>query len=46
MVKEKTPFFKVMLNSLEKSAENFQILPLVIALTLNDYVFDKFGLEE
>lgn len=45
MVKEKTPYFKLMLSSLEKTSENFQILPLIIALTLNDYVFDKYGLE-
>ena len=46
MVKEKTPFFKLMLNSLDKTPENFQILPLIIALTLNDFVYDRYGLEE
>lgn len=35
-----------MFNGIEKSPENFQIMPLVIALTLNDFIFQNFKLEE
>ena len=46
MVKEKAKFFKEMFSTIEKTPENFQIVPLVIALTLNDFVFEKFKIEE
>lgn len=35
-----------MLDNLEKTPENFQIIPLIIALTLNDFVFFQFKVEE
>jgi hypothetical protein len=44
LVRQKTPFFKEMLSTLEKTPENFQIIPLVIALTLNDFIFQTYKL--
>jgi hypothetical protein len=35
-----------MLGGLERTNENFQLVPLLIALTLNDLVFQRFGYEE
>jgi len=40
LVKKKTPFFKEMLKDVERTPENFQIMPLVIALTLNDFIYE------
>ena len=35
-----------MFSDLEKTPENFQIIPLIIALTLNDFIFEIYKLEE
>ena len=38
--------FKKMFSHLEKSPENYQLIPMILALCLNDMVFKKYELEE
>ena len=35
-----------MFNHLDKSPENYQLIPMILALCLNDMVFQKYELEE
>ncbi len=42
----KVAFFKDLFASLERTPENFQLIPMLLALSLNDLVFEKYGLEE
>jgi hypothetical protein len=34
-----------MFGYLEKTPENYQLIPMILALSLNDMVFSKYGLE-
>jgi hypothetical protein len=45
-LKTKVAFFKELFGGLERSPENFQLIPMLLALSLNDLVYDKYGLEE
>ncbi len=38
--------FKKMFSHLEKTQENYQLIPMLLALALNDMVFEKYELEE
>ena len=38
--------FKKMFEHLEKTPENYQLIPMLLALSLNDMVFQKYELEE
>ena len=42
----KVAFFKDLFSGLERTPENFQLIPMLLALSLNDLVFEKYGLEE
>jgi hypothetical protein len=35
-----------MFSHLEKTQENYQLIPMLLALALNDMVFEKYELEE
>lgn len=40
----KVAFFKDLFASLERTPENFQLIPMLLALSLNDLVYEKYGL--
>lgn len=46
LLKTKTDFFKQLFDNLEKNQENLQLVPMILALALNDMVFDQYALEE
>lgn len=35
-----------MFEHLEKTQENYQLIPMLLALSLNDMVYEKYNLEE
>lgn len=43
-LKTETEHFKKMFSHLEKTAENYQLIPMLLALALNDMVFTKYEL--
>lgn len=43
---EKVEYFRDFFATLEKTQENLQIVPMLLALSLNDMVFEHYGLEE
>jgi hypothetical protein len=45
-LKSETEHFKKMFSHLEKTPENYQLIPMILALCLNDMVFTKYELEE
>lgn len=45
-LKTKTDFFKQIFDKLERTPDNYQMIPMLLALTLNDMVYKKYGLEE
>lgn len=45
-LKDRVDFFKKLFENLERSAENYQMIPMLLALTLNDLVHQKYSLEE
>ena len=45
-LKSETDLFKRMFDHLEKTPENYQLIPMLLALCLNDMVFQKYELEE
>jgi hypothetical protein len=45
-LKTETEHFKKMFSHLEKTPENYQLIPMLLALSLNDMVFVKYDLEE
>lgn len=45
-LKNKTDYFKNLFGGLEKTPENYQLIPMLLALALNDLVYEKYGLEE
>lgn len=46
MISEKSDEIKAILSGLEKTPENVQTIPMLLALILNDMVYDKYGYEE
>lgn len=46
MIGEKTEEIKKILSELEKTQETIQTIPMLLALILNDMVFEKYGYEE
>lgn len=46
LLKSKTEYFKQLFDGLEKNQQNLQLVPMILALALNDMVFDKYALEE
>lgn len=42
----KVDYFKELFAGLDKTQENFQMVPMILALALNDMVFEEYGLEE
>lgn len=45
-LKTETWHFKKMFSHLQKTPENYQLIPMLLALALNDMVFTKYELEE
>jgi len=45
-LKSEVEQFKKMFAHLEKTPENYQLIPMILALCLNDMVFKKYELEE
>ena len=45
-LKSESESFKKMFSHLEKTPENYQLIPMILALCLNDMVFQKYDLEE
>lgn len=43
MISEKSDEIKAILSGLEKTPENVQTIPMLLALILNDMVYDKYG---
>lgn len=37
-------YFKSLFSGLEKTQENLQLVPMILALALNDMVFEKYKL--
>lgn len=46
MLNEKKDYIKSILDHLEKSQETIQSIPMLLALILNDMVFEKYKYEE
>lgn len=46
MLEEKQEEIKKILEGLEKTQETVQTIPMLLALILNDMVFEKYGYEE
>ncbi len=46
MIEEKSNDINSILSGLEKGPEAMQMVPMLLALILNDYVFEKYGYEE
>ena len=46
MISERSDNIKSILNGLEKTPETVQTIPMLLALILNDMVFEKYGYEE
>jgi hypothetical protein len=46
LLKSKVDYFKSLFSGLEKTQENLQLVPMILALALNDMVFEKYKLEE
>ena len=46
MIGEKSEEIKKILDGLEKTQESIQTIPMLLALILNDMVYEKYGYEE
>lgn len=46
MINKRSDDLKEIFASLEKTQESVQIIPMLLALILNDWVFEKYGYEE
>ena len=46
MLTEKADYIKEVFSGLEKTQESMQLIPMLLALILNDMVFEKYGYEE
>jgi hypothetical protein len=45
-LKSKVEYFKKLFENLDKNPENYQLIPMLLALSLNDMVYEKYNLEE
>lgn len=43
MITEKQDYIKKVFEGLEKTQESVQTIPMLLALILNDMVYDKYG---
>ena len=46
MINKRSEDLKQIFSSLERTQESVQIIPMLLALILNDWVFEKYGYEE
>jgi hypothetical protein len=46
IISVKTPEIIAIFSNLDKSPQNVQLIPLILALILNDEIHEKFGYEE
>lgn len=46
LLRNNLEYFKTLFSGLEKTQENLQLVPMILALALNDMVFEKYKLEE
>lgn len=46
LLSSKVQYFKELFQSMERSQENLQMVPMILALSLNDMVFEEYSLEE
>ena len=46
MISEKADYIKTVFSGLERTQESTQLIPMLLALILNDMVFEKFAYEE
>lgn len=46
MIETKGSEINSILNGLQKGPETIQMVPMLLAIILNDYVYEKFGYEE
>jgi hypothetical protein len=46
LLSSKVEYFKELFHSMERSQENLQMVPMILALSLNDMVFEEYSLEE
>ena len=42
----RTEYFKELFGNMDKNQENLQLVPMILALALNDMVFEEYSLEE
>ena len=46
LLSSRTDYFKELFANMEKNPENLQVIPMILALALNDMVYEKHNLEE
>jgi len=46
LLSSRTDYFKGLFGNMEKNQDNLQLVPMILALALNDMVFEKHNLEE
>lgn len=46
LLTSRTDYFKSLFGNMEKSQDNLQLVPMILALALNDMVFEEHHLEE
>ncbi len=46
MINKKSDDLKEIFSNMEKTQESVQLIPMLLALILNDWVFEKYGYEE
>jgi hypothetical protein len=46
LLSSRTEYFKELFGKMDKNQENLQLVPMILALALNDMVYEKYGLEE
>jgi hypothetical protein len=46
MINKKSDELKELFSNMEKTQESVQLIPMLLALILNDWVFEKYGYEE
>jgi hypothetical protein len=46
LLSSRTEYFKELFGNMDKNQENLQLVPMILALALNDMVFEEYSLEE
>ena len=46
LLETKVDYFKSLFENMDKTQENMQLMPMILALSLNDMVFEEHKLEE